>query len=233
MFDGLFICQHVSTPIFFGMQKCFIEIMIYIYIMIYYDIYIYICIYIYIYNSKIYLFYTYIYIYMYIYIYIYVHIYIYVNIKYIIYITVTMDSIFHSSLEIELQSFWWSSISNKEQNIKSVVTVWFIYFSTYCYHPVRFFKNLPFLSLSLSLYIYIYIYIYIYTYIYIYKWDSASKKPSKPNYLLDSKNSSHQAVPASSSKRPSLLPGAWDTLRRPSIYFNGYAWIYVRACPPQ
>ena len=28
MFDGLFICQRVSTSIFFWMQKCFIEIIL-------------------------------------------------------------------------------------------------------------------------------------------------------------------------------------------------------------
>ena len=41
--------------------------------------------------------------------------------------------------------FWWSSISNNEKNIESIVSVWFIQFSTYFYH------------------IYIYIYIYIIT----------------------------------------------------------------------
>ena len=29
MFDGLFICQRVSTSIFFWIQKCFIEIILY------------------------------------------------------------------------------------------------------------------------------------------------------------------------------------------------------------
>ena len=28
MFASLFICQHVSTSIFFGMQKCFIQIIL-------------------------------------------------------------------------------------------------------------------------------------------------------------------------------------------------------------
>ena len=47
----------------------------------------------------------------------------------------------------------------KEQNItsKHILSAWFIHFSTYFYHLVRFSKIYHF-SLSLSLYLYIYIY---------------------------------------------------------------------------
>ena len=68
---------------------------------------------------------------------------------------------FRSYISFLFKEELFSDFLNKEQNItaKSVVSVWFIHFSTYFYHLVRFTKiyNLSLsLSLSLSLYIYIY-----------------------------------------------------------------------------